>query len=261
MFGQIGPTEFDLRFSLLGVPVRVHPIFWLSSAFLVWRLANQDLLLVLVGVLSIFFSVLVHEMGHALVTRKYGWNSEIVLYFFGGYATSMRNSTWRDIAVSAAGPGAGFLFFFAIWIPCYLMGLVVPDEKLFSWIQVDPTVTLRWPEAIKWGTRANEVILFAIGVSFFFNLAVNILNLLPVEPLDGGQISRELFCFFRRKDGYRLHLGLGILISGGIALSAVNAHFQGQSFFGFAPGFFALMFGYLCFQNVQAYQAHKRGPW
>ena len=30
MFGMAGETEFDVRFSVFGIPVRVHPIFCLS---------------------------------------------------------------------------------------------------------------------------------------------------------------------------------------------------------------------------------------
>ena len=114
MFGQISPTKYDLRFSLFGIPIRVHPIFWLTSALIAWDRDGGDLRKTLIRVLCIFVAILVHELGHALVTRRFGWNSEIVLYFFGGYATSKRHSTWKDIAVSAAGPGAGFLLYFII---------------------------------------------------------------------------------------------------------------------------------------------------
>ncbi|MBT4867846.1 MAG: Zn-dependent protease, partial [Planctomycetaceae bacterium] len=77
MFGSFAPTPYDLRFELLGIPVRVHPIFWLSSGWLAWHRGRLDI--VAVQVLCIFLAVLVHEMGHALVTRRFGWQPEIVL--------------------------------------------------------------------------------------------------------------------------------------------------------------------------------------
>src|SRR5690554_5208641 len=114
MFGQTRPTEFDLRFWLFGIPVRVHPIFWLTAAFIGWRGEMWDL--TLVNMLCVFASILVHELGHALMTRYFGWQPEIVLEMFGGYATTTRHSTARDIAVLIAGPAAGFLLYGLIWV-------------------------------------------------------------------------------------------------------------------------------------------------
>ena len=36
MLGMPGTTEFDLRFRLLGIPVRIHPLFWAIAALLGW---------------------------------------------------------------------------------------------------------------------------------------------------------------------------------------------------------------------------------
>ena len=65
MIGQAGETEFDLRFQILGIPVRVHPLFWLMAAFIVWESAEDPKLKVL-GIMCVFISILVHELGHAV---------------------------------------------------------------------------------------------------------------------------------------------------------------------------------------------------
>lgn len=36
MLGNVEPTQYDLRFTIFGIPVRVHPFFWLLAAFIVW---------------------------------------------------------------------------------------------------------------------------------------------------------------------------------------------------------------------------------
>lgn len=169
MFGMAGETEFDLRFRLLGIPVRVHPIFWLSTGFMVW--GDGNLPFVAIGVLSIFVSILVHELGHALVIRRYGYPSEIVLYFFCGYATSSHFPFRRAVAVSAAGPAAGLLLGGLV----YLIRSVLPTSLLVEY------------PLMSYGFR---MLLFA-------GIIVNVLNLIPCLPLDGGQIMSAVVRHYR----------------------------------------------------------------
>ncbi|MCH8921713.1 MAG: peptidase, partial [Planctomycetes bacterium] len=82
-------TQFDLHFSLFGFPVRISPWFWAMSLLLGFRLGNPKLLLMWVGV--VFVSILIHELGHALAMRYYGWNARITLYAFGGLASYESN--------------------------------------------------------------------------------------------------------------------------------------------------------------------------
>ena len=242
MFGQIAPTEFDLNFRVLGIPVRVHPVFWLTSAWLAWSFSggpqsNFFVPKLLIGIGCIFVAILVHELGHALMNRRFGFHSEIVLYFFGGYATSTRHSTWRDIAVSAAGPAAGFVLFGAVWGAIEILSTTKPFT--------DRTTA--------------ELVVHALSISYFINLVWNVANLLPVEPLDGGQISRELFLHFDRRGGMVRHLQLSMLAAGAVAAYSFYCYAQHRSVFGLDPLFLGVMFGYLCYQNFQAYEQHRRG--
>lgn len=68
MLGSPEITAYDLRFRLLNIPVRVHPLFWLIMLF-ISGLADIDLKLALVFVACAFFSILVHEFGHGLSAR------------------------------------------------------------------------------------------------------------------------------------------------------------------------------------------------
>ena len=242
MFGKINPAPYDLRFSLCGIPIRVHPIFWLSSVWLAWSPGRLDV--VLVRVLCIFLAILVHEMGHALMTRRFGWQPEIVLYILGGYATSMRHSTWKDIAVSAAGPGAGFLLYFAFWFfaaPVYLSAQHLAPQ-LFG------------PE-----TLGSELLLDAIKFSLFINFVWNAVNLLPILPLDGGQISREYWCWARPRNGMEINLKLSTVAAGSVAAWAAYCMANDRGIFGLDPLFLGLMFGYLCYQSYQNLQSSQRG--
>jgi Zn-dependent protease len=224
MFGQIAPTDFDLNFSLFGVPVRVHPLFWVSSAVLAWD-EQGDLPVIAVGIACIFVAIIVHELGHALMNRCFGWNSEIVLYLFGGYATTTHHSTWKNIAVLVAGPAAGFLLFL--------------------------TVGLSWLFFLRDAVESNPLAATAVSITLYISLVWNIINLFPVLPLDGGQISRELCCWLSPRHGLGVCLKLSI-VSGGLV--ALLAAFYGEPYA-------ALMFGYLAFQSYQALNEMARGYW
>jgi stage IV sporulation protein FB len=197
MLGNAAPTPYDLRFSLFGIPVRVHPFFWLFSALMGW--GRGDPKLIVLWVVCVFVSILVHEFGHALAAQSFGWSPHVVLYSFGGYAeyqASWGRTTGRYVAVSFAGPGAGFI----------LYGLVVAARTAvihFRLVPEDPDQQ------------------FYLEVLFshleFINLWWGLVNLLPVFPLDGGQISRTLLMHYRRFDGVDISLKLSIAVAAAAA--------------------------------------------
>lgn len=150
-----------IRFSIAGVPVRVQPVFFLMAALLGAGLAEQPRLLV-AWLAVVFTGVLAHELGHAAAFRAFGHPCLIELHGFGGHTASQgrtRLSTWQDVAVSFAGPGTGL----AIGA---LAGAFKAQPGLdpFTW----------------------NVLSLAEQVNWYWGL----LNLLPILPMDGGQILR-----------------------------------------------------------------------
>src|SRR3954464_14267452 len=79
-------TPYDLRFRLFGIPVRVHPLFWLFSAILGWNWIEEGVAYVLLWVACVFISVMIHELGHIFMGLVFGSPGYIVLYSFGGLA-------------------------------------------------------------------------------------------------------------------------------------------------------------------------------
>lgn len=250
MFGFAGETQFDVHFQIFGIPVRIHPVFWLTSAFLAWGPADKNLGLVLLGVICVLVSILAHELGHAILSRRYGYPSEIVLYFFGGYATSSRFSTWRNVAVSAAGPVVGFILFGVV----YVIWVIVA-----SW----------WPGVALY----NPAFGYCIHLTLFANLIWNIMNLVPCVPLDGGQIMQALiYRYVGRNAGHRV-VQVSIATSAVVALwslycmqqwnqgNDVNLVPFPQMLIPYYPvedlqpdgTFLAFFFGYLCAQHVLYY--------
>ena len=222
MFGTVAPTPYDLRFSLFGIPVRVHPFFWLVS--LMMGSSSRDPKLILIWVACVFVSILVHELGHALTAKYFGWPPHIVLYSFGGYASyqpTWGHSTTRSILVSFAGPGAGFVLFgIVIGVHLLLVHQGVPISKLER-------------EAF-WDMEQ-------------INLGWGLMNLLPVYPLDGGQISRAALSHWRPYDGVTVSLKLSLVAAVGVACAAYRY-----------DGYMAFLFGVLAFENFQSLQGGSR---
>lgn len=180
--------------------------------------------LVVIWIGCVFVSILVHEMGHALTARFFGWPPDVLLYHFGGLA--MYHPTWgyttsRSILISFAGPAAGFL----------LYGLTLVVEYLL----------------IQTGTAPGIYWMVALFMLAQINLWWGLINLLPVLPLDGGQICRDTCTALRLKRGHDVALKIGIVVGAGVAIYAL-AHKE---------MYIGLLFGFLAFQNWQSLQNYR----
>jgi len=104
-------SPLALDFRLGPIPVRVEPSFWFVS--LLFGLSGGFDVSALTWVAVVFVSILVHELGHALAALAQGASASIFLYSFGGLTVPAREkplSRLGDIAMSLAGPFAGFAF-------------------------------------------------------------------------------------------------------------------------------------------------------
>ncbi len=220
--------------------MRVHPMFWVVSAFLGWNVVseNNGLRLLLIWILCVFFSILLHELGHVFVGRFFGSRGHIVLYSFGGLAIGSKAlaNRWQRIAVSLAGP----LIQLALWGVLYAALLYDPDLLL---IQFRP---------------AQRAVLFLL----FINLYWPLLNLLPIWPLDGGQITRELFEWRAPFNGARASLWLSLITAGVLAVNSLLAANDRPSIPYLPAGdmYTALLFGMLALNNYFELQQTPRSP-
>lgn len=229
LLGEVPASPQDVHFRLFGIPCRIHPLFWVASLLFTYpgghgRPGSEVMTLMITGVLCLLVSVLVHEMGHALVMRWAGCRPSIVLYALGGYAEYGHQKRLRpliDIVISFAGPLAGFLLCGLSFAMLIVVTIAYHDE-------LPPLVSL------------------ALGELIFINLVLNVVNLLPVYPLDGGKIARTFLQAIWGHMGVRASLVLSIVVSG---LAAI---FFARS--GGMLSFPVLFFGLLCIENYQALQ-------
>lgn len=233
------PTRYDLRFELFDIPIRVHPLFWLIA--LLFGASAGGLLPILIWVVAVFISILIHELGHALAFRTFGIDSMIVLHMAGGLAIP-RGSRWgygrdrmtagQNIIVSFAGPLAGFILAGLIAGGVFLAGGFVQINYLLGFIPI-PSAGI---------AGAPGLVNLAIQMFLWINVFWGLINLLPVFPLDGGQIARAFLVQADPQDGFRKSLmvsvGAGALMAivGLVALGSI---------------YIALLFGLLAFQSYQ----------
>lgn len=205
--GEPPRSEGDLNFRLLSIPVRVHPYFWLMAMLLG---ATSNLRTLLVWVAAVFIAVLFHELGHALAMRAYGFQPWIILHGVGGtthchpspYARG--SGTLGQVLISAAGPAAGFLLALALFAALRLAAVRVEFD---SWLGI-PIPKFAFESDLLRGFVRDLI---------FVNVVWGVFNLLPIYPLDGGQIAREIFARFLGRDGIRISLMLSMGLAGGLA--------------------------------------------
>lgn len=247
--GEPPRTPYDLNFTLFGFPVRVHPFFWLVAAILGANSRDVNIMFLWIGVM--FVSILIHEFGHAFAFRRFGDHARVVLYAMGGLAIP-ENNLWgrqssrfktpgQQIFISAAGPLAGFVFAGMTAATILALGMTInffPGGGLIFWqlgMSDSPTAFL---------VEHKTFVFQLANTILFINILWGILNLMPIYPLDGGQISREIFMQFDAQGGMQKSLMLSIAVAGCIALYGLT---QGSLLM-------TIMFGMLAYSNWQVLQ-------
>ncbi len=187
-----------LRFSLFGIPVRVEWFFWLSCAILgggLYARGPEAWIKVLIWVIVAFISIMVHELGHAFTARHFGHRASISLHGLGGLTHFAGPPLTRpqSILVSLAGPGAGFTLGLVAAVT-----LPMAQGSVWSWIF--------WTDAI------------------VINIFWTVINLLPIMPLDGGQVMRDILG--RSRIQIARFIGAGVAALAGILLAVfLRAYF------------------------------------
>lgn len=235
-----------VKFTLFGVPVTIHPWFWVSSAMLGGAYnakSPEDFLQIGIFVLIATISILVHEFGHALVGRRLGGGYatiELVALMGLAYNHGGRFTRWQNFWRIAAGPGFGFIFGGIVLVA---LGFAFGDHDaiaLFKMHVIGHRSSLSYPTL---DFLLNKpYVSMMIGNLLYINFWWGVLNLLPVLPLDGGRIM-DLFV----RPQKRVYL-ISIVVASLCIL------------YGLKTGnyYIAFLFGYFAFNN---HKAMKENSW
>lgn len=182
------------------IPVHIYPFFWLLILAIGW-LSSETIYGTLIWAGVILISILVHEYGHALTARAFGQEAEISLVGMGG-VTKRRGDKikkWKEFLVILNGPLFGFVLFLIIY---RFQVLLSPEHA--------------------------KTLSYAVQVSLYVNLFWNVLNLLPILPLDGGHLMRLVLEGFFGVNGLKAAVLISIVIAALVSLFL----FLDQSFLG-----------------------------
>jgi Zn-dependent protease len=181
--------------SLGGIPIRIHLTFLLLLIWLVFGSESASPLHEALFVIAVFTCVLLHELGHALVAKRFGvLTRDITLYPFGGIAAIVSQPAPRaELLISIAGPAVNIVIAAAIY-----PFITLPD--------------ISKPESIE--------LTFLLRL-FLTNIALATFNLLPALPMDGGRVLRAVLglCDVKNATFIAARISQGICLL--LAVSAV----------------------------------------
>ena len=205
-----------MHFRFLNIPVYIHPIFWVFIVLFTRIYENPNLESLILGAVVVF-SLLVHEYGHALTAAYFGASPQINLEAFGGNAQ--------------------------------YDGYGITNKQKFI-------ITLNGPLlessliALSYFFLKSDMFAHSYYIQYFLitmmklNIYWCLLNLIPVAPLDGGQMLGYLLQRKFGERGYKASLIIGL---SAVAVVSPYLFYQGQFFF----GALLLFWGFQNFQMLQ----------
>ena len=174
-----------------GIPIVVSPTWFVIAAFITLYFGNQlstdavgelggaRYLLSFLFAVLLYASVLLHELAHSVVAKRFGLPvRRIVIYFLGGVSEIEKEAEtpWQEFAIAAAGPGLSFLL------------------ALIGW-----GVWEGMPELTTDSSHLYIAVFYLVFSFWTANLVVGFFNMLPGLPLDGGRVLRSVVWAITKK--------------------------------------------------------------
>ncbi len=196
-----------------GVEIRFHfsMLFSIPIAYFLFRPGNvRETTAALLWLAGLILSIFLHEVGHAAVAQLVGVEvKSIVIWLLGGFTNFSHPSgnPKHNLAISAAGPLVNMLLgFFSVVFYIFLSFSFLPfyrDTELFLWGQ----------------TFIN--LSFSLAI---VNMILVVFNLLPIYPLDGGNMLHSVMeMFFGRSNADWITLLVSAPLLLGLAAFAIAA--------------------------------------
>lgn len=240
-------------FRILGFEVRIDASWLILAILVTWTLAaglfpawypglaaNTYWWMGVVGAIGLFFSIILHELSHALVARRYDLPIKgITLFIFGGVAemTEEPVSPKVEFLMAVAGPIASFVL-----------------AAIFYGIGAGGAAG-GWPQPV------TGVIAYLAVI----NIVLAVFNLIPAFPLDGGRMLRAALWGWKGQIRWATRIASNIGSGFGLALiflgifNVVTGNFIG-GFWWFLIGLFLRSAASMSYRQVVIRQALEGVP-
>ena len=188
------------------IPINLHCSFFITAVLLTfpfWRRVDlSGLSLAAIFTVVLFASILLHELAHAMVARRYRISADRIDIHINGGMVHLGGG-WRtlrqDLAITIAGPLSNLvlgLLAFGLLALAEGQGAILPGETPFP------------------STGILERLLRAAA---YLNIGLCVVNLLPGIPLDGGRI---LYLLVERR--WNSRIAIRVVAAFGLMFAAIN---------------------------------------
>ena len=202
---------------LFGIPIYVNVSFAILLLIVVMDFGSFTF--GLAAALALAVSVTLHELGHALTARAFGYRTnDITLSLLGGCASliALPRKGWQEFLTALAGPLVSFSISLAVFM-LDVLGIRIENDWL------------------------RNVLAYA----FYMNIMLGAFNLLPGFPMDGGRIFRSvMLLFLSRPKATLVAMWVGRVFAILLGLRGVHSIFTGGSW-----GFVTLMIAWMIWRE------------
>jgi Zn-dependent protease/predicted transcriptional regulator len=264
-----------------GIPIKLHFTLAIVFALIAWTLEVSYMPVLypdlpqwaywtmgILGGIILFISVLLHELSHSMVAKRYGFRvRQIILFVFGGVSDIQdepREDYKKEFTLAIVGPISSFALaglFAVVWYVLIQVGVTTTATSqadiLFAMPQLQreqartsPTTTVSEEEVV--GSIAQGIMRYGIIV----NILLGGFNLLPAFPLDGGRVLRAGLMRWKGNyhDATKTAVKVGIGISYGLMAFGFLTIFTGS----FTGGIWLILIGWFLQSGAQSYlQQHE----
>jgi Zn-dependent protease len=266
-----------------GIPIKLHFTLAIVFALIAWTLAVNYMPLFypdlpesaywtmgILGAIILFISVLLHELSHSMVAKRYGYKvRQIILFVFGGVSDirdEPKEEYRKEFTIAIVGPLSSFALaglFAAVWFVLVQVGITTTSQTDTSFFALPQQQQQEQDQATSSPPTAtsDEQVVWSIAQGIMrYGIIVNVLlggfNLLPAFPLDGGRVLRAGLVRWRGNyhDATKTAVKVGVGISYGLMAFGFLTIFTGS----FTGGIWLILIAWFLQSGAQSYlQQHE----
>ncbi len=267
-----------------GIPIKLHFTLAIVFALIAWTLAVNYMPLFypdlpqsaywtmgILGAIILFISVLLHELSHSMVAKRYGYKvRQIILFVFGGVSDirdEPKEEYRKEFTIAIVGPLSSFALaglFAAVWFVLVQVGITTTSQTDTSFFALPQQQQQEQDQATSSSpptSTSDEQMIWSIAQGIMrYGIIVNILlggfNLLPAFPLDGGRVLRAGLVRWRGNyhDATKTAVKVGVGISYGLMAFGFLTIFTGS----FTGGIWLILIAWFLQSGAQSYlQQHE----